>query len=120
MNNAEKFPGVKAVITANDVPRGRFGSGIKDQPILAHDEFWAIGAVAAIAAETADIAEEAVDLIEVEYEELPAVLDPEEAMKPGAPQLHEEANNIRGQKKVRIGDIEEGFREADYVFKARF
>ncbi|MFQ5635159.1 MAG: xanthine dehydrogenase family protein molybdopterin-binding subunit, partial [Gammaproteobacteria bacterium] len=74
--------------------------------------------VAAVAATSADIAERALDLIEVEYESLPAVFDPEEAMQPGAPQLHEGVdNNIACAPKMGHGDVERGFAEADHIFE---
>ena len=72
--------------------------------------------VAAVAAIDEDTAEEALDLIEVEYEPLPAVFDPEEAMQPGAPQLHDHAaGNISGHSAFHFGDVEEGFAAADYI-----
>ncbi|GAJ19723.1 unnamed protein product, partial [marine sediment metagenome] len=75
----------------------------------------------AVAAVDEETAEKAIDLIDVQYEELPAIFDPEEAMKPGAPQIHKEAkNNIQVQKKLRAGNIEAGFKEADYIFEDRF
>ena len=89
---AAALPGVTAVLTGADLPPGRshFGPVVKDQPIAAVDRVRYAGeVVAAVAAEESDIAEEAVDLIQVEYEPLTAVFDPVEAMERGAPILHE-------------------------------
>jgi len=80
--------GVKAVITAKDTPQKKWGSFIDDQTILAIDKVRYVGEeVAAVAAVDEETAEEALRLIRVEYEPLPAVFDPEEAMLPGAPLL---------------------------------
>ena len=122
-SRAEKLPGVKLVLTPDDVVGKINPHGIthpKHQYPL-HQEVMYVGdEVAAVAAVDAETAEEALGLIEVEYEELPAVFDPEEAMGPGAPQLHEEAGNVRDQSRVRIGNIEDGFREADHIVKGKF
>ena len=85
--------------------------------------------VAAVAAESRAIAEEALRLIEVEYEVLPPVLDMEQAMAPGAPVIHDEpdstgihdaSHNIAGYILKEIGSVEQGFREADYIFEREF
>ena len=84
-SKAEKLPGVVAVLTGDDLKgmNAYFGPVVKDQPVVAIDRVRYVGEViAAVAAEGRDIAEEALDLIEVEYEALPAVFDPVEAMKP--------------------------------------
>jgi CO/xanthine dehydrogenase Mo-binding subunit len=99
-SKALKLPGVRAVLTGKDFPWGLkygFTAITRDQTPLAQDKVRYIGdEVAAVAAIDEDIAEEALDLIKVEYEELPAVFDPSEAMKEGAPQLHDHVkNNIR-------------------------
>ena len=94
-SEAERLPGVKAVITHKDTPGIKFGlfdspEFPADEHPLALDKVRYIGdEVAAIAAIDEDIAEEALNLIEVEYEELPAVFDPAEAMEPDAPQIHD-------------------------------
>ena len=108
-----------------------FGPVIRDQPVVAIDKVRFVGdPVAAVAAVDEDDAREALDLIEVEYEELPAVFDPEEALLPTAPVLHEsfprvasgiadtilhteEGTNRCNHFKLRKGDVEQGFREAD-------
>src|SRR5262245_22719153 len=87
-SRAEKLPGVVAVLTRDDLKgmNAYFGPVVKDQPVVAIDRVRYVGEViAAVAAEGRDIAEEALDLIDVEYEALPAVFDPVEAMKPEAP-----------------------------------
>ena len=92
---AERLSGVKKVVTGKDTIGERFGivgfiPQTFDEYGLAIDKVRYIGdEVAAFAATSEEIAEEALDLIEVEYEQLPAVFDPIEAMKPGAPQVHD-------------------------------
>src|SRR5215813_5045860 len=93
-SRAEKLPGVVAVLTYDDLKgmNAYFGPVVKDQPVVAIDRVRYVGEViAAVAAEGRDIAEEALDLIDVEYEALPAVFDPVEAMKPEAPILYKES-----------------------------
>src|SRR5438105_1383471 len=86
---ARELPGVHAVLTGADIGLKRFGRYLFDWPVLAYDRVLYIGErVAAVAADTREIAEQAVELIDVEYEQLPAVLDPEEALAEGAPILH--------------------------------
>src|ERR1043166_1567197 len=91
-HKAEGLPGVVAVLTRDDLAQlanPYFGAVVKDQPVLAVEKVrYAGDIVAAVAAEGRDVAEEALDLIDVEYEPLPAVFDPLEAMKPGAPVIH--------------------------------
>jgi CO/xanthine dehydrogenase Mo-binding subunit len=119
---AKRAPGVLAVITNADVPQKKFGAFVQDEYALAKDRVRYVGdPVAAIAAVDEDAALEALELIEVEYEELPAVFDPEAAMQPGAPAVHDGVElNIVAHNKVVGGDIEQGFREADHVFEDRF
>ncbi len=128
VSKAQKLPGVRAVITGKDTPGKKFGRYQDDQLVfvdqlaLAIDKVRYIGdEVAAVAAVDEDTAQEALDLIEVEYEELPAVFDPEEAMKPGAPQIHDHAENNVGLVLLRhFGDVEKGFAESDHIFEDRF
>src|SRR3990170_5423216 len=88
---ARSVPGVKAVITAANLPETLMGVFIKDMPVLARKKVRFQGEpVAAVAAVDEDAAEHALSLIQVEYEELPAIFDPEEAMKPEASLIHEE------------------------------
>jgi len=124
---AEALPGVVAILKAEDLdqpggPKLIYGSQLKDHPILAQDRVRFVGQpVALIAAETEEIAEAAMELIEVEYEELPGVYNEMEAIKPGAPVLHESApNNIFRHTKIRHGDIEEGFSEADEIIEETY
>ena len=122
---ALKLPGVKAVITGKDFPWGLkygFSSRYRDQAALAQDKVRFIGdEVAAVAATDEDTAEEALDLIEIEYEILPAVFDPFEAMKEGAPLIHEDKpNNICAETHIEFGDVEKGFHEADHVRENEF
>ncbi len=114
---AEKLAGVKAAITAKDIPHNRFGLTYDDQPILADDKVRCFGdAVAAVAATSWEAAEEALGLIEVEYEPLPGVFDPIEAMQPDAPKVHGDSN-IKSRIHIGVADIEQGWRESDVVFE---
>jgi CO/xanthine dehydrogenase Mo-binding subunit len=146
-SRAEQLGGVKAVLTGNDVPRVYMpGIDIKDEPLLAWDgKVRFVGQeVAAVAATEEAIAEEALELIRVDYEELPAVLDVDEAMRPGAPQVHDEvlvlgqgrgdawqesadaygpekvSNNIAWEVAYERGDVEEGLRDADVTVEDEF
>jgi CO/xanthine dehydrogenase Mo-binding subunit len=86
---ARKVPGVKAVVTGEDTRELYVGKQIRDMPVLCWDTVRFVGdRVAAVAAQTVDAAEEAIALIEVEYEPLAAVFDPIEAMRSSAPRLH--------------------------------
>jgi xanthine dehydrogenase molybdenum-binding subunit len=96
-SRALKVPGVRAVLTAADIPHKLIGRRLKDYPVLAKDRVRFAGErVAVVAAETRDAAEEAALLIEVEYEELPTVFDALEAMGPDAPILHPELRSYAG------------------------
>jgi len=127
-SEAEKLPGVKAVITPDEVPKRPFHpvffcsmeatSMVKDSLILSDRVRFAGQPVAAVAATTEAIAEQALELIDVEYEELPTVFDPEEAMAEGAPQLHDHApDNVAKHPIVEFGDVEAGFAQADRIFE---
>ncbi len=123
ISEAEKLPGVSCVITADDVPgEDGFGVFVHDQPIMACGRVRYVGeAVAAVAAEDVLTAKKAVDLIEVQYEEIPAVFDPEEAMQDGAPQLHDDAaGNLVKHIPIRKGDVEAGFADADLVVEETY
>ena len=132
-SQARQLPGVKAVITARDTAGIRHGfvetpRYPADQYVLATDRVRYVGEeVAAVAATDPYIAEEALRLIKVEYELLPAVFDPEEAMQAEAPELHpdqargeEKYTNIAGKTASGWGDVEAGFAQADYVREDRF
>ena len=118
IERAKNFPGVESVLTSADVPGiDNFGVFIEDQPILARDYVRYAGeAVVAISAETLDIAIAASKLIEVQYQVLEGVFDPQLAMQDGAVQLHDFAkNNITKHTKIRKGNVEAGFQEADLI-----
>ena len=136
-SKAEKLPGVVAVITRADLTglSPYFGPVVDDQPVVATDRVRHVGEVVAlVAAESREIAEESLELIEVEYRELPAVFDLLEAVKPGAPVLHFQRNetsagvhreefnfapggNICSVYHVEDGDIKKGFEEAEDIFE---
>ncbi len=124
---AKRLKGVQAVLTAKDVPRNesvtRFGQthtvggGFEGlYRVLADNKVHFLGeAVALVAADTEEIALKALDLIKVEYEPIPGVFDPIEAMNPNAPQVQEGRSNIITHYEVVRGDVEKGFSEADVV-----
>lgn len=127
-SRARALPGVKAVLTHEDVPRvlhygsphPRSASCTKDQYILDHKvRYWGEG-VAAVAATSEEIAEQALGLIDVEYEALPAVFDTAAALAPGAPLIHDVGpggNLVQPPLRVQRGDIERGFAAADLVLE---
>ncbi len=131
---ARAVPGVHAVITAADLPDALVGRRLRDMPVLARDRVRFVGEkVAAVAAQDPDAAEEALLLIDVEYEELPQVLDAEVAMQPGAPVLHSAMLDYEGLPQPPSGlenvfahitwgkgDVDQGFAESDHVFKHTF
>ncbi|MBI2880136.1 MAG: molybdopterin-dependent oxidoreductase, partial [Candidatus Tectomicrobia bacterium] len=118
-SQAQGMPGVAGVITSADIPgQNRVGITVVDRPVLAEGKVRFIGeAVAAVAAETPWQAERAANAIEVDYEALPAVFDPEEALHEGAPILHEERpeGNLLTEWRVRRGDAAAAFRSAAAV-----
>jgi len=134
VSKALALPGVKAVVTGQDVSGVRIGRQIYDMPVLADSVVRFTGEkVAALAAQSAEIAEQALELIEVEYEALSPVLDPLEAMAPDATLLHPQVMAYRGlpgpltapsnafvQLSWEKGDLEEGFRRADLVIENTF
>ncbi len=133
VTHARALPGVRAVIGAADVPEVRYGGGLKDETIFAAGKVRYVGQpVAAVAATTPEAAEAALAAIEVVYEPLPAVLDLEAALAPGAPLVHEEwqsytaipilhrDGNVCNRARIVVGDIERGFEEADRIFEHRF
>lgn len=118
---AEAMPGVMAVVTGRDIPVNTFGPSFQDQPVLAGERVYHAGdGVAAVAALTEQIALDALEKIKVEYEPLPAVLDPLEAIKDGSPKVHDTDTNIYAKKTIRKGDVEKAFAEADHIFENRF
>jgi len=131
---AASFPGVLAVITGTDVAGLKIGRRIYDMPILAEDVVRFVGEkVAAVAAESEEIAEDAVQLIEVEYEELDAILDPLDAVKADAALIHPDVLTYKGFPNelesasntfVRLswgkGDIEQGFKDSEVIVENTF
>ncbi len=121
---AERLPGVKGVLTGKDFRGWKWGWMPKTRdegPLATHRVRYLAEAVAAVAAVDEDTAEEATDLIKVEYEELPGVFDPEEAMKEGAPQLYDHVeNNISWEFHMDLGDVEKAFGASDLVREDRF
>src|SRR5919202_2508742 len=126
-SRAERLPGVAAVLTGADFGPDSgmellYGGMKNDQPVVARDKVRYVGEpIAVIAAEEPETAERALSLIEVEYEDLTPVFDPYEADTEGAPLVHDEyGTNVCSYFKLRHGDIEAGFAEADRVFEHRF
>ncbi len=123
-SKAERLFGVRAVTTGDDFGSYKWGfmPATRDETPLAVGKvrYYQEG-VAAVAAIDEETAEEALDLIKVEYEELPGIFDPEEALKEGAPLVHEDKpNNISCKFSMDFGNVEQGFRESDYVREDRF
>ncbi len=118
---AKALPGVHAVLTAQDVPgQPNHGLVVPDWPALCGEKVRYLGdAVAIVAADTREIATQALDLIQVEYEPLPAVTDPIAARQPDAPLVHAGGNLLK-HIKVRKGDIDQGFAEADVVVEREY
>jgi CO/xanthine dehydrogenase Mo-binding subunit len=131
---ARALPGVRAVVAGRDFPH-LHGECIINIPFLAIDKVRYIGEpVVAVAAEDVATAEQALELVEVEYEELPAVFDPEEALKPEAPLIHEDLGKYQAISAVKVipgtnicqnvvfdlGDVEKGFLQSDHIFEDRF
>ena len=114
---AEQVPGVVAILTHRDVPVNEYGLIYKDQPALNGDKVRSIfDRVALVIAETDAAARQARDRIRVEYEDLPVVTDPREAMKPGAPVVHEPyPDNVQTHQHIRKGDVDAVFARDDVV-----
>ncbi len=123
-SQAKKLLGVKYVLTARDVKVIPYGVSPAryDETILAVDKVRYVGdEVAAVAAMDWETAQEALGLIRVDYEELPAVFDPFEAMSEGAPQIHETfARNICAEVHQEFGDVEAAFARCDLIHEHRF
>ncbi len=139
VSRALELPGVAAVLTWQDLPRVAFSTAGQSDPIPGPLDTFSLDykvrfvgdRVAFVAAETEEIANKALELIEVAYEELPVLLDPAQAMQPGAPVLHDEpefvnfadsdpTRNLAAEIRIDIGDVEKGFAEADYIFEADY
>ncbi|MGC8779389.1 MAG: molybdopterin-dependent oxidoreductase [Anaerolineae bacterium] len=138
-SKARALPGVHAVLTYQDIPRVVHTTAGQSDPIPGPQDFVSLDRkvrcvgdrVAAVAAETEEIAQRALELIEVEYEELPAILDPRESMKPGAPVIHDEPDyipfgecdpqrNLAAHIHIELGDVDAALQAADYVFEGEY
>ncbi|MCL5998218.1 MAG: molybdopterin-dependent oxidoreductase [Chloroflexi bacterium] len=134
---AKALPGVHAVLTYKDVPRVVYASGGQSYPnpppydqVSLDNKVRHVGdRVAVVAAETFEIAQRALALIEVDYEPLPAIFDPEQAMQPGAPTIHDEpdaigikdaSRNLVARAHALVGDIASGFEESDFVLEREY
>ena len=122
ISKAEKLPGVRAVVTAQDTLKRPWGAFFADQYILSVGKTRYVGEeVAAVAAIDPDIAEEAIDLIEVDWEPLPGVFDAEEAMRDGAPLVHDDKpNNIAMHLDLERGNIAQAFADSDVIVEDTF
>ena len=121
LSDARQFPGVVAVVTAQDIPGINESTALlPDKPLLATDRVRFVGEpIAVIASYDQSIAEEAVDLVKVEYEPLPAVYSPVEAMTANAPKIHE-GGNVAKHMKLRKGNVEDGFKQADLIVEGTY
>jgi CO/xanthine dehydrogenase Mo-binding subunit len=127
-SKAERLQGVKAILTYKDVPRALIGeSGLEDAYVLPDKVRFAGEEVLAVAAESEEIAEQALELIDVKYEELPVVLTPEEALKPEAPLIpppEVSATNLSQAASRTLvlerGDVEQGFGQADLIVEDNY
>jgi putative selenate reductase molybdopterin-binding subunit len=139
VSKARVLPGVAAVLTYKDIPRVVYSTAGQSDPIPGPLDTFSLDQkvrfvgdrVAFVAAETEEIANKALALIEVEYEELPVIIDSREAMKPGAPVLHDEPeyvnfgdsdpqHNLAAKIRIDIGDVEAGFTQADHIFEGDY
>ncbi len=139
VSQARSLDGVAAVLTYKDIPRVIYSTAGQSDPIpgpldafsLDHKVRFVGDRVAFVAAETIEIANQALKLIEVEYEELPKILDMDDAMKPGTIQIHDEPEyvnfadsnpqkNLAAEIRIDIGNVEEGFKEADFILEADY
>ncbi len=122
-SRAEELNGVHGVITAKDIPLNRFSffQWLADKTIFCTDKVRYVGdEVAAVAAVDEDTAMNAFEMIEVEYEPLPPLFDAEDAMKPGAPLIHEKEDNVGFHVERLFGDPDAAFEECDYVCEDRY
>lgn len=133
-SNTKELLGVRTALCGSDLPAVHIGSRMKDMPVLARERVRFVGEpVAAVAAESREIAEEAVSLIEVEYEEIAGVFDPVQALQPGAPLIHEDRSRYKNAPSVpqdipnlqsltikKNGNLDEGFQRAARIFEHTF
>jgi aldehyde oxidoreductase len=118
---ARLLPGVQAILTARDIPgENSYGRKVKDQPVLAETIVRQEGdPIALVVATTPEAAAAALSMIEVEYRQLPAVFDADEALAEGAPRLHPDGNLV-AEHWLRSGNIAEGFARADVVVEKTY
>ena len=132
-SRARALPGVLAVVTHEDVPDVLYGQLVKDRRLFAKDEVrYEADVIAGVAALTPEIANEAVELIEVEYEPMPPVTDPEKALEPDAPLVHADwasyeaddgmvrDGNVLGHSTIVKGDADAAMAEANVVVRSRY
>lgn len=127
-SDALSLPGVKCVLTYDDVPQTPFTTcghplpfeAPLDSHIFEKHVRYVGDAIAAVAAETPEIAKKALSLIEVTYEQLPFYLTPDEALAEDALELHEGSKNIAGEISLEIGDVEQAFQEAAYIIEDKY
>ena len=136
---ARALPGVVVVLTYQDIPRVAYSTAGQSDPLPSSLDTFSLDAkvrfvgdrVAFVAAETEAIAEQALGLIDVVYEELPCIIDPREAQKPGAPIIHDEPEFVAFAESdpqrnraahifVDIGNVDQGFAEADYIVENEY
>ncbi|MBM4456543.1 MAG: 2Fe-2S iron-sulfur cluster binding domain-containing protein [Chloroflexi bacterium] len=139
VKRARALPGVHAVLTYADIPRVVHSTAGQSDPIPGPLDFVSLDRkvrfvgdrVAAVAAETEEIAQRALDLIEVEYEELPAVLDPRDSLKPAVAIIHDEPDyvafgecdpgrNLAARLRIELGDVDAAMKTADHVFEGEY
>ena len=139
VDQARALPGVAAVLTWKDIPRVVYSTAGQSDPIPGPLDSFSLDnkvrfvgdRVAFVAAETAEIAEKALQLVDVRYEPLEAILDPDEALRPGAVRIHDEpeyvnfadsdpTRNLAAEIRIDIGDVEQGFAQADRIFETEY
>jgi CO/xanthine dehydrogenase Mo-binding subunit len=122
VSRARRLAGVRAVVTADDTPGRTWGVFVRDQPVLAKEKVRYVGEeVAAVAAVDVDTARAAVELIDVDWDELSPVFDPEEAMQEGAPLVHDEkGSNVAASIHIERGHVEEAFGRSDVLVEETF
>jgi putative selenate reductase molybdopterin-binding subunit len=139
VSRARELPGVAAVLTHHDLPRVVYSTAGQSDPMPGPQDTFSLDnkarfvgdRVAFVAAETEEIAQRALELIEVEYEELPAILDPRDAMQPEAIRIHDEpeyinfaesdpGKNLAAEIRIDIGNVDAGFKQADRIFEAEY
>lgn len=118
---AAAMPGVMAVLTGRDIPVNSFGPSFQDQPVLADERVFHAGdGVAAVAAVSEQIAEQALEKIKIDYELLPAVFDPLEALQNDALKVHPPASNVYARKIICKGNVEQALAASNHVFENQY